>query len=169
MPKHRVFELWCLMRFFRVPYTTRWSNQSIWKEINFWPSLSQLRHLLRASRCKEWMVPQQKCLTMAAPSKQFVSPPMEKLRKAEGSEYPGSLDTGVAFSPAALEAKQGAFWALEGVVSQGSTGATSYQVGLERTEQADVAESGWQGCGNKREPALHEVPHSSSPGGQSQW
>ena len=59
------------------------------------------------------MVPQQKCLTMAAPSKQFVSPPMEKLRKVEGSEYPGSLDTGVAFSPAALEAKQGAFWALE--------------------------------------------------------
>ena len=87
------------------------------------------------------MVPQQKCLIMAAPSKQFVSPPMEKLRKAEGSEYPGSLDTGVAFSPAALEAKQGAFWALEGVVSQGSTGATSYQVGLERTEQAYVAES----------------------------
>ena len=59
------------------------------------------------------MVPQQKCLIMAAPSKQFVSPPMEKLRKVEGSEYPGSLDTGVAFSPAALEAKQGAFWALE--------------------------------------------------------
>ena len=59
------------------------------------------------------MVPQQKCLIMAAPSKQFVSPPMEKLRKAKGSEYPGSLDTGVAFSPAALEAKEGAFWALE--------------------------------------------------------
>ena len=114
------------------------------------------------------MVPQQKCLIMAAPSKQFVSPPMEKLRKAEGSEYPGSLDTGVAFSPAALEAKQGAFWALEGVVSQGSTGATSYQVGLERTEQAYVAESWWLGCGNKREPALHEVLHPKSPGGEVQ-
>ena len=75
--------------------------------------LTQLRHLLRASRGKEWMVPLQNYLTMAAPSKQFVSPPMEKLRKVEGSEYPGSLDTGVAFSPAALEAKQGAFWALE--------------------------------------------------------
>ena len=59
------------------------------------------------------MVPQQKCLIMAAPSKQFVSPPMEKLRKAKGSEYPGSLDTGVAFSPAALEAKEGGFWAME--------------------------------------------------------
>ena len=53
--------------------------------------------------------PLQKCLIMAAPSKQFVSPPMEKLRKTEGSEYPESPDTGVAFSPAALEAKQGAF------------------------------------------------------------
>ena len=28
--------------------------------------------------------PLQKCLTMAAPSKQFVAPPMEKLRKADG-------------------------------------------------------------------------------------
>ena len=55
------------------------------------------------------MGPLQKCLIMAAPSKQFVSPPMEKLRKTEGSEYPESPDTGVAFSPAALEAKQGAF------------------------------------------------------------
>ena len=27
--------------------------------------------------------------------------------------YPGSPDTRIAFSPAALEAKEGAFWALE--------------------------------------------------------
>ena len=54
------------------------------------------------------MVPLQKCLTMAAPSKQFVAPPMEKLRKAEGSVYTGSPDTCVAFSPAILEAKEGA-------------------------------------------------------------
>ena len=59
------------------------------------------------------MLPLQKYLTMAAPSKQFVAPPMEKLRNAEGSVYPGSPDTCVAFSPAALEAKEGAFWALE--------------------------------------------------------
>ena len=59
------------------------------------------------------MVPQQKCLIMAAPSKQFVAPPMEKLRKAEGSVYPGFTDTCIAFSPAALEAKEEAFWALE--------------------------------------------------------
>ena len=58
------------------------------------------------------MLPLQKCLIMAAPSKQFVSPPMEKLRKTEGSEYPESPDTGVAFSPA-LEANEGVFWALE--------------------------------------------------------
>ena len=46
-------------------------------------------------------------------SKHFVAPAMEKLRKAESSVYPGSPDTCVAFSPAALEAKEGAFWALE--------------------------------------------------------
>ena len=38
---------------------------------------------------------------------------MEKLRKAEGSVFPVSPDTSVEFSPAALEAKEGAFWALE--------------------------------------------------------
>ena len=38
---------------------------------------------------------------------------MERLRKAEGSVYPGFLDTCVAFSLAAVEAKEGAFWALE--------------------------------------------------------
>ena len=59
------------------------------------------------------MFPLQKCLTMAAPSKQFVAPPMAKIRKAEGSVYPGSPDNMVAFSPAALEAKEGAVWALE--------------------------------------------------------
>ena len=59
------------------------------------------------------MLPLQKCLTMAAPSKQFVAPPIEKIRKAEGSVYPGSPNTCAAFSPAALEAKEGAFWALE--------------------------------------------------------
>ena len=85
------------------------------------------------------MLPLQKCLTMAAPSKQFVAPPMEKLRKAESSVYPGSPDTCVAFSPAALDAKERAFWALE--EGYGPTGAITYQVGLERTEQAYVAES----------------------------
>ena len=59
------------------------------------------------------MLPLQKCLTMAAPSKQFVAPPMEKLRKAEGSVFPGSPDTCIALSPVTLEAKEGAFWALE--------------------------------------------------------
>ena len=59
------------------------------------------------------MLPLQKCLVMAAPSKQFVAPPMEKLRKAEGSVYPGSPYTCTALSPAALEGKEGAFLALE--------------------------------------------------------
>ena len=31
----------------------------------------------------------------------------------EGYVFPGSPDTCIAFSPAALEAKEGAFWALE--------------------------------------------------------
>ena len=55
------------------------------------------------------MLPLKKYLTMAAPSRQFVAPPMEKLRKPEGSVYPESPDTCIAFSPAALEAKEGAF------------------------------------------------------------
>ena len=100
-----------------------------------------MRHLLRASRGKEWMVPLQKCLTLAAPSKQFVAPPMEKLRKAEGSVYPMSLDTWVAFSPAAWRPREGHSGPWRRGMAQGSTGDTTYQVGLERTEQAYVAES----------------------------
>ena len=69
MAKNWAFELWCLRRFLRVPYTTRRLNQSIWKEINLWPLLSQLRHLLRPFRWEEQMLPLQKSLTMAAPSK----------------------------------------------------------------------------------------------------
>ena len=38
---------------------------------------------------------------------------MEKLRKAEGFVYSGSPNTCVAFSPAALKAKEGAFCVLE--------------------------------------------------------
>ena len=53
-------------------------------------------------------------------------------------------------------------------MAQGSIGATTYQVRLERTEQAYVAESCWLGCGNKREPAVHEVSHPNSPGGEAQ-
>ena len=48
-------------------------------------------------------------------------------------------------------------------MAQGSTGATTYQVGLERTGQAYVAESWWLGCENKREPSLHEAPHPKIP------
>ena len=50
---------------------------------------------------------------MAAPGKQFVASPMEKLRKAEGSVYPGFPDTCLAFSPEALEAKEVTFCTLE--------------------------------------------------------
>ena len=35
-----------------------------------------------ASRWKEWMLPLQKCLTVAAPSKEFVAPPLEETQKA---------------------------------------------------------------------------------------
>ena len=77
-------------------------------------------------------------------SKQSLSlHPWRKLRKAEGSAYPGYPDTCVAFSPAALEAKEWAFWALE---EGGGSGIhwghqVSPQVRLKRTEQAYVAES----------------------------
>ena len=56
-----------------------------------------------------------------------------------------------------------------GGVAEGPTGAITYQVGLERKEQAYVAESWWLWCGNKRAPALHELPHPNSPGGEAQW
>ena len=87
------------------------------------------------------MLPLQKCLTMAAPSKQFVAPPMEKLRKAEGYVFPGSPNTCVAFSPAAWRPREGHSGPWRRGMALGSTGATTYQVGLERTEQAYVAES----------------------------
>ena len=112
MPKNWASELWCLIIFLRGPYTTRGSNQSIWKEINFWPLLSQLRHLLRASRWKEWMLPLQKCLTMAAPSKEFVAPE-EEAQKGWRLCVPWAPWYNTAFSPASLKAKEGAFWTLE--------------------------------------------------------
>ena len=87
------------------------------------------------------MLPLQKCLTMAAPSKQFVAPPMEKLRKAEGYVFLGSPNTCVAFSPAAWRPREGHSGPWRRGMALGSTGATTYQVGLERTEQAYVAES----------------------------
>ena len=81
IPNNWAFELCCSRRFLRVPYTTRRSNQSIWKEINLWSLLSQLRHLLRVSRWKEQMLSLRKCLTMAAPSKELVAPPLEEAQK----------------------------------------------------------------------------------------
>ena len=105
---------------------------------------------------------------MAAPSKQFVAPPIEKIRKAEGSVYPGSPDTCAAFSPAALEAKEGAFWALE----EGDGSVIHWGHHLpSRTGKDRAGICGREpviGCENKREPALHEVPHPNSLGGEAQ-
>ena len=95
------------------------------------PQGSPIPGILQA-RTLEWV---------AAPSKQFVASPMEKLRNAEGSVYPGSPDNMVAFSPVALEAKEGASGPWRRGMAQGSTGVTAYQVGLEMTEQAYVAET----------------------------
>ena len=53
-------------------------------------------------------------------------------------------------------------------MAQGSTGTTTFQVGLERIEQAYVADSWCLGCGKKVEPALREAPHPKSPGGEAQ-
>ena len=103
------------------------------------PQGSPIPGILQA-RTLEWV---------AAPSKQFVASPMEKLRNAEGSVYPGSPDNMVAFSPVALEAKEGASGPWRRGMAQGSTGVTAYQVGLEMTEQAYVAETWWLGVGQK--------------------
>ena len=43
-----VFELWCWRRLFRVPWTTRRSNQSILKEIN--PGISLEGMMLKLKR-----------------------------------------------------------------------------------------------------------------------
>ena len=82
-------------------------------------------------------------------SNQFIGPPMEKLRKAEGSVYPMSLDTCMAFSPAAWRSRKGHSGPWRRGMAQGSTGAITYQVGLERTEQAYVSETWWLGVGQK--------------------
>ena len=51
------FELWCWRRLLRVPWTARWSNQSILKEISLGCSLEGLRIKLRlqylATSCEE--------------------------------------------------------------------------------------------------------------------
>ena len=93
---------------------------------------------------------------------------MEKIRKAEGSVFPESPDTCIAFSPAALEAKKEALCALEEEDGSGIHWGHHYQVRLERTEQAYMAESWCLGCGNKRKPASHEVPHPKSPEREAQ-
>ena len=113
------------------------------------------------------MLPLQKCLTMAAPSKQFVAPAMEKLRKAESSVYPGSPDTCVAFSPAALEAKEGAFWALE----EGDGSRIHWGHHLPRSLEGQsrlMCQRPGDWVWGKREPALHEVPHPNSLRGEAQ-
>ena len=64
--------------------------------------------------------------------------------------------------------RKGDSWPWRRGVAQGFTGTTTYQVGLERTEQAYVAESWCLGCEKKGEPALHEALHPTSPGGEAQ-
>ena len=114
------------------------------------------------------MLPLQKRLTLTAPSKQFVAPLMETLRKAEGSVFPGSPDTSIAFSPAALKAKEGEFWAL------GEWDGSGIHWGHHLPSRTGKKENShmWQRAGDwvwdKREPALYEVPHSNSLGGEAQ-
>ena len=65
--------------------------------------------------------------------------------------------------------RKGHSWPWRRRMAQGCTGTTTYQVDMERKEQAYMTESWLLGCGNKREPALHEVPHSKTPGREVQW
>ena len=70
--------------------------------------------------------------------------------------------------PSSMVAKEGTLWALEEGLAQGSTGTTTYQVRLERTDQAYVAESWWMGVGQKGTSS----PWSTSPKlpwGEAQW
>ena len=48
-------ELWTVVleKILESPLYNKEIKQSIWKEINLWPLLTQLRHLLRASRWKK--------------------------------------------------------------------------------------------------------------------
>ena len=130
----------------------------VWKEINLWPLLSQLRHLLRASRGKERIVPLQKCLAMAAPNKQFVAPPMENLRKAEGYLNPGSPVTCSIGGQGKV--CNGACW--RGRIRD-LQGPNSWEVGLETILQMLVAECWWLRCRDKREPTQLQWPYPEAP------
>ena len=68
----------------------------------------------------------------------------------------------------ALEAKEGVFWALE--VGDGSGIHWGHHL-RSRTGKDRAGICGRElvtGCGNKRESALHEVPHPKSPGGEAE-
>ena len=111
------------------------------------------------------MLPLQNCLTMAAPSKYFVAPHLEEAQKGWSQYVPWVPVTCIAFSPAALEAKEGAFWALEEGDGSGIPWGHHYQLQLERTEQAYVAESWWLGKGQKGTSS----PWSTSPKLPERW
>ena len=70
--------------------------------------------------------------------------------------------------PSSMEVKEGSFWALE----EGDGSGIHWDHHLpSRTEKdrADIIGRELRtGCGNKREPVLHEVPHPNSPGGEAQ-
>ena len=79
---------------------------------------------------------------------------MEKLRKAECSVYLGSPDTCVAFSPAALETKEGAFCALEegDVISLGGVEMTLLPINnhreFEEAQGKNKSGNAWYGALN---------------------
>ena len=73
------------------------------------------------------------------------------------------MDTCIAFSPAALETKEGTFWALEEGDGSGIHWGHHLpsRTGKDRTHIC--GRELMTGVGNKREPALHEVPHPKVP------
>ena len=82
--------------------------------------------------------------------------------------YPGSPNTCIAFSPAALDTKEGAFWALE--EGHGSGIHWGHHLPI-RTGKVTTGICGRElvtGVGDKKEPALHELPNPNSPGGEAQ-
>ena len=159
MPNNWAFELWCLKRFLRVPYTTKIipvnlkRNQPVTPADSAEASIEALQvERTDASTAK---------LPNHGSSKQILcsSTPGGSSEWLRAMCSLGLLIHALHSPQQHWRPRKGHSGPWRRGMAQGSTGATTYQVGLKRTEQAYVAESWWLGRGNKREPALYEVPY----------
>ena len=125
-----------------------------------------MRPLPRVSRWEELMLPLQKCLTMAAPTKWF-APPLEEAQKGWSLCIPWVSWYMSCILPSRVGFHGRGIWALQEADGSGIPGANTCQVGLDRTQQASEAESWWLRCGDKNKPVqydgLTQKPWSRSP------